>query len=130
MGGSRGGTGGTDPPEKSQKIGFLCNTRPDPLKNHKATKPAFTVGTSSARQRNAIPMAFRWRADMAKLKRYLDPLSPYQLKKTPKYVIKIGPPLTKLSGSAHETHSSKRYSCCQTLLIRCHSVPISMFLLH
>ena len=56
MCGSRGGggTGGLDPPEKSQNIGFLSNTGPDPLKNHKATMPAFNVGPSSARQRNAI----------------------------------------------------------------------------
>ena len=40
-------------------IGYLCNTGLDPLKNHKATKPAFNVGPSSARQRNA----FRWLAD-------------------------------------------------------------------
>ena len=37
--------------------GFLSNTGPDPLKNHKATKPAFSVGPSMARQR------IRWRAD-------------------------------------------------------------------
>ena len=43
------------PPLKNHKnIGFLINTGPDPLKNRKATKPAFKVGTSSARQRNAI----------------------------------------------------------------------------
>ena len=58
--GSRGGTGGPDPPLKNHKnIGFLSNTGPDLLKNHKATKPAFNVWPSSARQR----MAFRWRAD-------------------------------------------------------------------
>ena len=40
MGGSRlggggwGGTGGQNPPENSQNIGFLSNTAPDPLKNH------------------------------------------------------------------------------------------------
>ena len=42
------------PPEKSQNTGFFCNTGPDPLKNLKATKPAFNVGPVSARQRNAI----------------------------------------------------------------------------
>ena len=31
--------------------------------NHKAAELAFNVGPSSARQRNAIYMAFRWRAD-------------------------------------------------------------------
>ena len=44
MGKARGGTGGPNPPEKSQNIGFLSNTGLDPLKNHKATKPAFIVG--------------------------------------------------------------------------------------
>ena len=56
---SRGGTGGPDPPEESQNIGFFSNTGPDPLKNHKATKPAFNVGPSLT--------AFRWRAVMARL---------------------------------------------------------------
>ena len=50
-----GGTGGpTSPLENHKNIGFLSNYGPDPLKNHKATKPAFNVGLSSARQRNAI----------------------------------------------------------------------------
>ena len=54
MGGFSGGTEGPDPPENHKNIGFLNNTGPDSLKNHKATKPAFIVGPSSARQRNAI----------------------------------------------------------------------------
>ena len=55
---------GPPPPLKNHKnLGFLGNTGPDLLKNHKATKPAFNVGPLSARQRNAIYMAFRWRAD-------------------------------------------------------------------
>ena len=41
-------------PEKSQNIGFRRNTGPEPLKNLKATKPAFNSGPSSARQQNAI----------------------------------------------------------------------------
>ena len=50
MGGSRGGGGQgvRTTSEKSHKIGFLSNTGPDPLKNHKATKPAFNVGQSSS----------------------------------------------------------------------------------
>ena len=32
----------------------LSNTGPDPLKNHKATEPAFNVWPSAARQRNAM----------------------------------------------------------------------------
>ena len=42
------------PPPLEIKKGFLSNTAPDPLKNHKATKPAFNIGPSSARKRNAI----------------------------------------------------------------------------
>ena len=36
------------PTEQSQNIGFLSNDGPGLLKNHKATKPAFNVGPSSA----------------------------------------------------------------------------------
>ena len=59
MRGFRGGTGGPDPPDppkNNKSIGFLSNTGPDLLKNHKATctKPAFNVGPASVRQRNAI----------------------------------------------------------------------------
>ena len=49
MGGSRGGQGVRTPfPEKSHKYRVISNTGLDPLKNHKATKPAFNVGPSSA----------------------------------------------------------------------------------
>ena len=59
MGWSRRGQGSDPPPpEKSQNIGFHSCTGPDPLKNLKATKPAFNVGPSSARQRNAIQWRF------------------------------------------------------------------------
>ena len=40
------GGGGLDPPENHKNIGFLSGTGPGPLKNHKATKPAFNVGPS------------------------------------------------------------------------------------
>ena len=42
------------PLNNHKNIGFLSDTDPDPLKNHKATKPAFNVWPSSARQRHAI----------------------------------------------------------------------------
>ena len=60
MYGSRGGGGGgggqgVQTPWKIKKnIGFLSNTGPDPLNNHKATMPAFNVGPPSARQWNRI----------------------------------------------------------------------------
>ena len=80
-----GGTGGPDPPRRTQRyicIEFLSNTDPDPIKNHKATKPAFKVGPSPARQRNDISMAFRWRADDDPLLVDVDPPFIHQLKKT------------------------------------------------
>ena len=51
MCGSRGGQGVWihPPPKNHKKIGFSSNAGLDPLKNHKATKPAFNVGPSSAR---------------------------------------------------------------------------------
>ena len=79
------------PPERSKNIGFLCNTGPDPLKNHNATKPTFNVGPGSARQQNAISMAFSWQADGGPVKVVFG--SP---------VIKFGPPRTKFSGSVHD----------------------------
>ena len=50
MCGSRGGGDRGSGPhlENHKNIGFLSNPGTDPLKNHKATKPAFNVGPSSA----------------------------------------------------------------------------------
>ena len=69
---------GVDPPpphRKITKIGFLSNTGPDPVKSQ-TTKPAINVGPSSARQRYAISMAFRWRADDGPLLVVFSILSP------------------------------------------------------
>ena len=57
------GQGVRTPLKKSQNKGFFSDSGPDPLKNNEATEPAFNVGPSSARKRNAILIAFRWRAD-------------------------------------------------------------------
>ena len=96
MGGSRWGTGGLDPPLKNHKnIGFISNTDPDPHKNHKA----FNVGPSSARQQNAILMAFRWWADDGPLIVVFGSSLPSS--STKKSVVKVGPPLTKFYGSVH-----------------------------
>ena len=63
MRGSRGGGAAVpEPPHpvrKQKYIGFISNTGPEPLINHKAMKPALNVWSSSTRQR----MAFCWRAD-------------------------------------------------------------------
>ena len=73
-----GGTGGSDPLGKYKNIGFLSKTGPDPPKNHKATKPAM-LGHNV----HASETTFKWRFAggrmMARLKWYLDPLSPNQL---------------------------------------------------
>ena len=57
---SRGGGGGrgsrAPPLEKSQNIGFLSNTGPDPLTNYKAAKPVCNVGP----HRYASEMQFKW----------------------------------------------------------------------
>ena len=48
-----------DPLKNNRNIGFLSITGPDFLKNHIATKLAFNVGPTSARQGNAISLAGR-----------------------------------------------------------------------
>ena len=50
MDGSREGDRGSGPTENRKKIGFLSNTGPGPLKNHKSTKPEFNVAPLSVRQ--------------------------------------------------------------------------------
>ena len=64
MRGSRGGGGAGGPNPLSlinhKNIGFLNNTCPDSLRDQRL---AFKVGPPFGHQRNAISMAFRWRAD-------------------------------------------------------------------
>ena len=57
-GGGGGGARDPDPPplKDHKNIGQYWSGSPE---NHKATKPAFNVGTSSARQQNAILKSFR-----------------------------------------------------------------------
>ena len=67
IGGSRGEDRGSlprpPPPLKNHKnIGFLSNTGPE-LQKWQSYQARFNVGSSSARQWNAIEMAFRWGAD-------------------------------------------------------------------
>ena len=53
-----GGDRGSGPSLKNHRnIGFLSNTGPDPLINHKATKTAFNVG----QHRPASETPFKWR---------------------------------------------------------------------
>ena len=97
-----GETGGPDPLKNHKNIGLLRNTGPDPLKNHKATKPAFNVGPTSASQRNPIELVFCWQADDGPLIVLFGSFLPSSTKKK---VVKVGPPLAKLSGSAHDNNT-------------------------
>ena len=84
---SQRGTGVSDPtPLKNHKlIGFPSNTCPDPLKITK-------LGPLSARQRNAIPMAFRWQADNCQLLEAIGVSLPLKQKKNKKNPNQSCPP--------------------------------------
>ena len=56
MGGSRGRTGGPDPPEITRNIGFLNNTGPDPLKITKLPSKRSLLG----HDRHASETPFKW----------------------------------------------------------------------
>ena len=90
---------GSGPPEKSQNIWVLSNTGPDPRTITKLPSQHSMLG----HHRHASETPFKWRFAggpmMARLKLHLDSPSPHQLKT----LVKVGPPLIKLSGSAHET---------------------------
>ena len=80
----RGGQGlRTPPPLKNRKnIGFLSNIDLDPLKITRPPSQHSMVGPLSARQRNAISMAFLWQADDGPLFSGITILFPsHQLKK-------------------------------------------------
>ena len=76
---------------KHKAVGLLSNTGPDPLKNYKAAKPAHNAGPSSAHK-----LRFACGPKMPRFYWYFDPLSPSSTNN------KRRPPLTKLSGSAHD----------------------------
>ena len=61
MDGYRGGDRGSVPPLVNHKnIGFLSSTGPDPLKNHKATNPAFNVRHARETPLQWLSLAGRW----------------------------------------------------------------------
>ena len=98
-----GGQGVRTPLKYHKNIGFLRNTGPDSLQNHKAAKPAFNVGPSSARPRNAIFSGI-WI-----------------------HSLKSWTPMKKLSGSAHATKGYTSLRICSVcsvplLFAFCHKV--------
>ena len=72
--------GGRPGVKNHKNIGFLSNSGPDPLKNYEPTEPAFNVGPSSARQRNAVLIAFGWWAHDDPLIVVFGSSHPHQLK--------------------------------------------------
>ena len=95
----RGGQGFRTPPENHKNIGFSRNTGTDPLKNrsYQASIQCLAIISMPAKRHS---MAFRWRADDGLLIVVLGSSLPSSTRK--KNNVKIGPPLTKLSGSAHD----------------------------
>ena len=86
-----GGGKGSGPPENYQNIGLNSNTDPDPLKKHKASKPGFYVW----HHRHASETPFKcWLAYCGIW--ILSPVINYK-----RNVVKVGPHLAKLSGSAY-----------------------------
>ena len=77
---SRGGQGVLTPtPLKNHRaIGFLSNTGPDLLKNHKTTKPAFNVGQS---------LTCQWCPAFSSI---WTPSPPHQLKTPKNNIVKVG----------------------------------------
>ena len=112
LGGSRGRDRGSGPPplKNHNTIKFPSNIGPDPLKNHKVTKPASNVGLSMVRHGGSMLAHLWW---------YLDRLSPHQLRKN---VVKVEPPLAKLSGSVQDAQTLLSLHCEQIYDVRTLSI--------
>ena len=99
--GSRVGSRGSwhTPLENKKKyIWFLSNTGPDPLKITNLPSQHSMLGHHRPANETPFKWRFHWRADDGPLIMVFESSLPSSTKKT----VKIGPPLTKLSGSAHE----------------------------
>ena len=92
-----------------KNIGFLSNTGPDPIKITKLTSQDSMLG--HYRHASETLAGRLWLAYSV-----FYPLSPNQLKKEEKDIVRLGPPLTKLTGSAsvrEKCFSSDNYSQLQ-----------------
>ena len=74
-----------------KNIGFISNTGPDPLKKHKATEPAFDDGPLLVLFESSLPSSNNKQTN----------------------IVGVGPPLAKISGSAH----AKAQHCRQRRLM-------------
>ena len=91
-------------------IVFLCNTGPDPLKNHKATKQHSMFSHHLPASETPFPWCFACGPMMARFISGIWILSTLiNLKKNKKnrkkHGVRVVPPLTKLSGSRHGIHT-------------------------
>ena len=121
MYGSRGGTGGPDPPpplKNHKNIGFPSNTVPDSLKNRSYQASIQCWGIIGTPVKRHL-MAFRWRADDGPLKVVLGSSLPSstKIKEEKKNVVKDGPPQTNLSGSAHVSKQLRKMLLLLLLLL-------------
>ena len=98
----RGGQGVWTPLKNHKNIGFSSNIGLDPLKNgsYQASIQCWAIIGPPAKRHL---MVFRWRAEDGPLIVVLGSSLPSSTKKKKKKknIVKVGPPLTKLSGSAH-----------------------------
>ena len=92
-----GGTGCPAPPPPPLKNHFI--EFPSNPENHKTTKPAFNVDHYRPTSETPFQWHFAGRPIIARFRCFLEPRSPQ--KTNAKKLIRVGPPLTKLSGSAH-----------------------------
>ena len=111
-----GGRGSRPPPPLKNRnaIGFLSNTGPDPLKITKLP----SQHSMSGHHWHTSETSFKWRDNGPPLV-VLDPFSPHHYKTHTKNVARVGPPLTKLSGSAHLELAASLQLYCGCLRFVC-----------
>ena len=124
------GNRGSGPLLKSHKnIGFLSNTGPDHEKITKLPSQHSMLG----HHRHASETPFKWRFAggpmMVRSQWYLDPPSAHQLRTKPKKNVNwTGPPLTKLSGSAHDLQTHVIIAACEALVLFSHAFSVRVIL--
>ena len=90
-----------------KNIGSLSNTGPDPLKITKLPIQHSMMDHHRPASETLFKLRFAGGPLMSRKKWYLDHSSPHQIKEqNKKKPVKVGPPLTKLSGSAHSSNIS------------------------
>ena len=97
--------------QNHKNIGFPSDTGPDPLKITKLSSEHSMLGHHWHASETPLKWCFAGGPTMARLLWYLDCPPTHQLKN----VVKVGPPLTKLSGSAQEQLLTTSFFPCKLL---------------